>query len=57
MSPAYWNGVPGSLGLAVGSGGLTPGGGGLGITGLLCSPVLSRGDSGGWMVDPPMFAE
>lgn len=45
-SSAYWNGVPGSLGLTPGTGGL--GEGGLGIPGLLCSPALSRGEWGEW---------
>ncbi len=48
VSPAYWNGVPGCLGLAAGNNGFTVGGVGLGIPGLWCSPVLSRGESGGW---------
>lgn len=48
LSPTYWSGVPGCLDLAPGSGGLAVGGGGLVIPGLLCSPVFSRGESGGW---------
>lgn len=36
------------MGLAEGTGGLAVGGGGLGVPGLLCSPGLSSGDSGGW---------
>lgn len=46
-SSAYWNGVPGSLGLTPGTGGLGEGEG-LGIPGLLCSPALSRGEWGEW---------
>ena len=47
VCPTYWSGAPG-LDFTAGSGGLADGGGGLGIAGLLCRPVLGSGECGGW---------
>lgn len=46
LSRTYWIGVDGGLSLAEGNGGLHAGGG---ILGLFISPLLSIGETGGWL--------